>query len=324
MHTQNSPDLVYDTQSWKADFAVVIAGAALLLYDHALTSAEEVRCIWRRRPSSVTVIFFLLRYIPRLSQGVSIIQFMYPPNVPSAPIVCDIVGRLNAVLVSISYLTLGAFAALRTYAILAGNVKLAVLIFSLSLIAVGGDAYYNHIGRFMPAAPPLRGCVQPAGDQTRLANILSNLYLSVACLVSAETIVQIGTWRKTLDVHRSLRDLNIKRPLTQLILRDGTAAFLLLSIWAALVQTVKGVHLDRANVAVISIVLCRCMLLLRQVYISSDSLAFRTISAAALGNVGAPLDMRSVEFGTHVTEEDLEDDPVYISADPFAEGLQLD
>lgn len=66
------------------------------------------------------------------------------------------------------------------------------------------------------------------------------------------------------------------------------------------------------------------MLLLRQVYISSDSLAFRTISAAALGNVGAPLDMRSIEFGTHVTEEDLEDDPVYISADPFAEGLQLD
>lgn len=46
------------------------------------------------------------------------------------------------------------------------------------------------------------------------------------------------------------------------------------------------------------------------------------LPAAVVGNVGAPLDMGSIESDFHTACE-RDDDVIYISAEPLAEGLQL-
>ncbi|KAJ3556305.1 hypothetical protein NM688_g2103 [Phlebia brevispora] len=285
---------------------------ALLLYDHALTFGEELR----------------------VNQGLSIMQFVYQEDMPGAYAACNIIARLTAVLTTISYLAVGVFSSLRVYAILERNLKLAVLVFALYLMAVGGDAYYNHSGLSTPVAPPLRGCARRAGDEKVTLLYILNLELctelracpvsvSAACMLLAETIVQVSTWAKTFKVHQMLRNLNAERSLTRLLLCDGTVAFTLLSFWEILVQIVTYVQLSSVNLPIISVVLCRFLLRLRQIYMSGDSSTSHVIPAAVIGNVGAPLDMRSIVFDTHAAEEDIEGDGIYVSADPLAEGLQL-
>ncbi|KAI0786301.1 hypothetical protein C8Q75DRAFT_808694 [Abortiporus biennis] len=48
-------------QMFLANFCGV-AATALLYYDLSLTLSSEIRCIWRRKPTGATVLFFVNRY----------------------------------------------------------------------------------------------------------------------------------------------------------------------------------------------------------------------------------------------------------------------
>ena len=53
---------------------------ALLFYDYLLTFGDEVNCVWRRRLSTATVIYLLMRYPPFLSQALLLIHFVVWSN----------------------------------------------------------------------------------------------------------------------------------------------------------------------------------------------------------------------------------------------------
>ncbi|KAJ3554691.1 hypothetical protein NM688_g2976 [Phlebia brevispora] len=138
----------------------------------------------------------------------------------------------------------------------------------------------------------------------------SEACVGTACVIVAEAIVQVGTWTKSLSARNTLRELHIQQPLVGLLLRDGTAGFMFLSSWAILLQLVKGVQLSSITVPGISIVICRFLLRLRQVYVLDGSVHSDVIPAVVVGNMGAPLDMRGIENDRDVAEEDPEDDVV--------------
>ena len=49
---------------------------ALLLYDYVLLFADEIRCIWQRKVSVVSLLYALVRYVPLLSQAVRVMQLV--------------------------------------------------------------------------------------------------------------------------------------------------------------------------------------------------------------------------------------------------------
>ncbi|KAJ3543333.1 hypothetical protein NM688_g5867 [Phlebia brevispora] len=111
-----------------------------------------------------------------------------------------------------------------------------------------------------------------------------------------------------------------------LLLRDGTLMFLFLSIFSILTQLPStDVYLSSLTLPVVSIIVCRFLLRLRQVYLSdgrSEPGGTQSLTAPSIlvGNLGAPLD-----FGTAFHQDDVEDefvDAVLISDDPLSVGLQ--
>ena len=54
-------------------------------------------------------------------------------------------------------------------------------------------------------------------------------YVGTACVISAELLVQVLTWKKTSGVQRTLRQLHIQQPFTSLLLGDGSSFALQMS-----------------------------------------------------------------------------------------------
>ena len=53
---------------------------ALLSYDYALTLPDEIRCIWKRKFTSVTVLYFIMRYASIIAQTLEVVKFLSPAH----------------------------------------------------------------------------------------------------------------------------------------------------------------------------------------------------------------------------------------------------
>ncbi len=49
---------------------------ALLFYDYFMTLGDEFRCVWKRKFSGVSVLFFVARYSTLLDRGVKMVQLV--------------------------------------------------------------------------------------------------------------------------------------------------------------------------------------------------------------------------------------------------------
>jgi len=73
-----------------------VAGAALLFYDYILTLRTEILCIWKRKCSFATLLFFVNRYGILLNRTILIMQIRPWGDIPveQASVVCFLISVL--------------------------------------------------------------------------------------------------------------------------------------------------------------------------------------------------------------------------------------
>ncbi|OCH91589.1 hypothetical protein OBBRIDRAFT_792065 [Obba rivulosa] len=204
----------------------VVAGSALVLYDHLSTLFCEFQVIWTRRNSSVTILFHLNRWLI-LAWAVLQITNSFLPLLPLPS--CAAANHLNNAVSLLLSVVWAAFSAVRIYAISTGNWLLASVVFSLSLVPVGTNAYAHFTTfSFQAITLPVIGTFCDATTQISETLSIKVAISTRVCVITADVIILLTTWLKTYSIQKHATRANMKSPLATILLVDGTAYFLLL------------------------------------------------------------------------------------------------
>ncbi|KAH9888970.1 hypothetical protein C8Q73DRAFT_655086, partial [Cubamyces lactineus] len=185
---------------------------ALLAYDYLLTLRHEVRFVWSRKFTGATVLFLLNRYIIILLYLVDIIT-LFP--IISKVSACPGTGRFITVLEVLPYIVWAAFSSLRAYALSSRNLPIGLLIFVLSLVPAGVNAYFFSTFSFVELPSP-SNCTALSDITAQLMTIVSR-----ASLMAADALVIGVTWASTYRIGKASRDARLGFSFGTLLLRDG-------------------------------------------------------------------------------------------------------
>ncbi|KAI0740828.1 hypothetical protein C8Q76DRAFT_689554 [Earliella scabrosa] len=228
---------------------------------------------------------------------------------------CGGIMHADDVFVILNYLSFAAFTILRVYGVWGRDWKPLLLIIPLTLIKP--IIYAIESANYIPAqAGPLIGCVYNMTVSDLFVAQLSTA--SKAATIAADAILIVLTWIKTYGIHKVSAQLEIRTPLATLLLRDGTAYFIiLLSIQVVIIvsrqngsQTSIWIFWSYFDQTFTVIFLSRFMLNLRGLYFSDSNgsrgeglTSRQAISnlcftrSFVVGNLGALLSLPS--FETH-------------------------
>ncbi|KAI0081380.1 hypothetical protein K474DRAFT_1337673 [Panus rudis PR-1116 ss-1] len=133
---------------------------AFLVYDTILTFPQEARCIWRRKLTGASLLYFLIRYITLLNMGIRV--FGNQP-LPSNVQVCTILRYVTIVIEILTVIAIAVFECLRVWAISGKSWWLTTTVLILVIITLAIDIYadsYSFTSILIKSSGPLSGCWQ--------------------------------------------------------------------------------------------------------------------------------------------------------------------
>ncbi|KAI0657982.1 hypothetical protein C8Q70DRAFT_999267, partial [Cubamyces menziesii] len=134
-------------------------------------------------------------------------------------------GRFITVLEVLPYIIWAAFSSLRAYALSSRNLPIGLLIFLLSLVPAGVNAYFFSTFSFVELPAP-SNCTALSDITAQLSKTLT--IVSRASLMAADTLVIVVTWASTYRIGKASRDARLGFSFGTLLLRDGTVYFVVL------------------------------------------------------------------------------------------------
>lgn len=233
----------------------MLAATVVCCYDHAITFGEEVNCVWKRRISGASILFFLNRYAMLVASLVGIVQILpwskipdFEPNDKDNYIsggVCILPIRFVDVFLIVSNTAYVVFAALRMFAlhrmskyvlgVVLGigllNPCIQILLMSVGNIfrltkqgRIGVNYPWGRINCLHSAGPSSPGIFgSHSGDQD-VEYFLAGL--RVHALIFEMMLIGL-TWRKTVwSVKRSA----VHTPFTTMMITNGTLYFLVVAL----------------------------------------------------------------------------------------------
>lgn len=314
-----------------------VAATILLYYDYLLTLPDEIRCIWKRKFSFATVLFFVNRYVTLLYRTLMIIQMLPWSSLPEdqADTLCNGILRFNEVLTILLEVTVATFMSLRMYAIWSSDRRIFALVMLLSLVQPVVNIYYYTKLQIVAVPPPFTGCAETVLLPDAASSALSIFNRVFA--ISSDAVILILTWVKTAGIMRHFHSLKIQTSLVNMLFRDGTVYFVFLLILnvvnlIAIKEQAFGAIPALTDV-ITSILISRFMLNLRSVYTASDSDISSSFHPSKfsdirfvntiVGNLGAPLNTgAATDHSDPVDDEPDASRLVQCSSDPLAAGLE--
>jgi hypothetical protein len=214
-------ELIFQLEQGRVDNGIIFGLSALVFYEYIITLQDEIDMIWRKRWNAATILFMVNRYLMLLYNAVGLV-------IPTTLRSCTAVQILLDILTVLLFVVFAVFATLRIYAIWNRNIPISLLILALYLVPVVSNTYAfatDTIGFFVdPDAGP------QCFETSKLSNgVNSRLALSTRlCLMVADAIVLLLTWRKTFGMRTRASKLSVNTPLLTLIIKDGTIYFIAL------------------------------------------------------------------------------------------------
>ncbi|KAK7685438.1 hypothetical protein QCA50_011301 [Cerrena zonata] len=309
-----------------------VAATTLLVYDYILTLPAEISCIWKRKLSAGTLIYFINRYGSLLYRTLMVVQMVSFENATEAEadLVCNGILRFSEGLVFVLQATVALFMALRLYAIWNSDRRIFAIVFGLGIVTPALNIYYYTTLKIIALPSPLVGCGESVNLDTSSAKFVFNRVYAIAF----DALVLVLTFAKTAGILKLFSVANVQstRKLIPMLLRDGTvyfAALLALNVanLIAISFQIFGA-LPALTDVVTAILISRFMLNLRSVYTTTvGSSSYydpdKTMSnvnfahsSGIVGNLGAPLKDYSFMY-----DDDDEEEAVYVRADPLLVGL---
>ncbi|EMD35272.1 hypothetical protein CERSUDRAFT_85283 [Gelatoporia subvermispora B] len=114
-----------------------LAGAVIVLFDHLETIPSEVEVIWRRKFSSVTLLFHFNRWTIFTWAALQFVGFVPWTTFP----VCFGMETLGRIIALILFVNWAVFSAVRAYAVSGGSSSLAFSVLALSMVPVGTNSF---------------------------------------------------------------------------------------------------------------------------------------------------------------------------------------
>ncbi|KAI0365086.1 hypothetical protein BV20DRAFT_954980 [Pilatotrama ljubarskyi] len=344
----------------------IIASSVWLWFDFTLTCSAEYQRIWRRKYTGATVVYLLTRYIAMIERVFFVLEVLIwnsSDQVRTPP--CGGITHTDDVLLLLNYLAFTAFTTLRVYGVWGRDWKPPLIVLPLSLVRPILLMYENTNYVPVQAGPPF-GCVYifSLSDKILSKYVLSLCrYFSIttkATTLAADAILVILTWIKTFGIVRASLQTGMRTPLATLLLRDGTAYFLVLLViqLITIVSNEVGTSVKLTiwlvwpyfEQAIIVIFHSRFMLDLRGLYFAESGdrdtttslhfsdVKFQGFTSDVVGNFGATLSttlglpMRSGTGDTpspatsseafdRESRDDWDDDLCEYCVDPFKTGL---
>ncbi|KAI0703648.1 hypothetical protein C8T65DRAFT_654645 [Cerioporus squamosus] len=289
------------------------ASAALIAYEYCLTFHREVQQIWRRGFSSSTFLFYAVRY-PAVISPLFVILDLSPWNGQSDR-TCTILVRsemaLNVLLLSSAAL----FSALRAYALCGQNLTILVLVLVLGLVNPAISVYtFVQSTPFLITAP-----LQACGFLTVIPPTIYEKYVWMigarASALLADAIVLIVTWKRTWSIRAEVASFARTSSLTQTLMRDGTAYFVVLLIvnliGLALIRRLDLVEPMSTWIAIFtSILTSRFILDLHEASdrLCGDDTRFTHFASLSMPVFRQPTSGQRSVYGTILTETTMEED----------------
>ncbi|KZT07019.1 uncharacterized protein LAESUDRAFT_812368 [Laetiporus sulphureus 93-53] len=314
---------------------------ALVFYDYFLTFSKETRCIWSRKLSGATLLFFVNRYLTLLYRIVMLIDILpwRSQSQTSGPESCTGVQRIAEALTICLQLNMAVFTSLRMYAIWDKNCKIFIGVLLLGILPAVENLYYYT--RIVPVVlvRPLIGCGVYIYVYPRANDIVSIFNCIFA--IASDAVVLTLTSVKTIEIRRTSSQAFKKCRLVALIERDGTIYFLMLLILNAVnlaaVEFRAFGCLPALTEALSSILISRFILNMRSVCLSSNGqldssnllaesqLSDLYFSHLVTGNLNSPLG-DSFQEGDEELDRRMgtEDEAVFVTSDPLAAGLSME
>ncbi|KAL5498712.1 hypothetical protein ACEPAH_2067 [Sanghuangporus vaninii] len=194
---------------------------AILYYDYLLTFEEEVRFFWRRRKAnSVTILFFLNRYLSIFGVIPVILQSFRSWSDKG----CDALQKFHQFFSVLVQIIVGIILIIRTYALYERNVKIAIImaIFAFIVVCIGVWAI---LGKSSVVEGPfdlsyMLGCHPLIAREgaIRLAAAWGGLLLFDSVIFTLTLVKAIAIWK-----------LGTRR-LFHVLVRDGTIYYLVLAM----------------------------------------------------------------------------------------------
>jgi len=313
-----------------------VAATILLYYDYLLTLQDEIRCIWKRKFSFATVLFFVNRYVTLLYRTLMIVQMLPWANLPEdqADAICNGVLRFNEVLTIMLEITVATFMSLRMYAIWSSDRRIFAVVMLLGIVQPAVNIYYYTTLEIVAVPPPFTGC----GENVLLspsASTALSIFNRVFAIID-DAVILILTWVKTAGIIKHFSSLKIHTSLVTMLLRDGTVyfAFLLILNIANLVAIEEQAFgaIPAISDVVTSILISRFMLNLRGVYTTSDSDLTSSFHPSkfsdirfvntVVGNLGAPLNTSAPVDDAEAVEDESRSSKIHFSSNPLMAGLE--
>ncbi|KAI9059899.1 hypothetical protein FKP32DRAFT_1579041 [Trametes sanguinea] len=284
----------------------IIASSALLWFDFALTFTDEYRRIWKRKWTGATLVYLLTRYVAVIERIFFVLEVLVwnSSDQVRPSLSCGGITHTDDVLLFLNYLAFSVFTCLRIYGVWGRDWKPLLLVLPLTLVKpIAGIIEVAHYTP-VQAGPPY-GCVYIYHvSHTHLSHPVS--ITSKATTIAADAILIGLTWIKTFGIKRDALHTGMRTPLATLLLRDGTAYFLVL----LLIQVITIISNRKLTIWLVwpyfdqvltVIFLSRFMLDLRGLYFAErggpedqtslhlSDVKFQGFASGMVGNFGATL-----------------------------------
>ncbi|EMD39325.1 hypothetical protein CERSUDRAFT_104532 [Gelatoporia subvermispora B] len=211
----------------------------LIFYDHVTTLSDEVKYIWRRKFSSVTLLFLMNRFSLLLWTLLAVyINFGFGTTYALAEsgsedhtssIGCQVAQNLTSASQMLLIIIQAAFIAIRIYALSGGQWFISAIIF---VSGMSGGLIYMHFGT---GPQPIVNFVGIRFWQCKWSDnvswasvsiILSLVGPAISALVAlADLAATAITWRKMRSTISLVGQTHVNHSITSILLRDGGVLF---------------------------------------------------------------------------------------------------
>ncbi|KAI0675651.1 hypothetical protein C8Q78DRAFT_1005790 [Trametes maxima] len=211
MSSQAGPEVAQITELYSTVFTVNCCGCsvlALLVYEYLLTLDQEIRLFWKRKFTTASALFFVIRYWTLINYDLV--------GASTLARICALLIKAQAGITIFQYIPWAAFSALRVLALSGMRWTLAAIVFALG----SGPAIVN----FTEYRYGITGANRELCTPSLVSSVSRTSLIVSDILVIIVTIV--GTWRRG-SVH-------IGRPgkssLGDVLLYNGARVLLILNI----------------------------------------------------------------------------------------------
>lgn len=200
-----------------ANYVLSLVAYTILYYDYTLTISDEVRFFWGRKYGSITILFYINRYL----SIIGIIPVILQSFADWTPSGCNILQKYHQFLAVLVQVIVGTIQIIRTYAMYELNRRIAFVLATFAAIVIGLGVWAS-LGPSNVQAPfdlsSFPGCHPLIGNEAGI-----RLAVAWSCLVAFDTVIFALTLYKAFSV----RGQEISR-LFHILIRDGSVYYLVL------------------------------------------------------------------------------------------------